>query len=331
MTNLFTSATLKLTGWYLLILMVLSLTFSAILYELSASELRRGLRAPVGVQSVGLFMDNEYAESLRESRYQEGVSRLTGNLIVLNLVTLLAGGGLSYLLARRTLQPIHEAMVAQGQFTSDASHELRTPLAVMQSEIEVGLRDKSATKQEYRELLESNLDEVHRLRELSDRLLQLSSERELPLSLVKLDDISIEAVSHVVKLAQQKNISVVNEVKPVSIEANLEALADAVTVLLDNAIKYSPDGTTVTMSSEERGRTVLLHVTDQGQGIAEEDLPHIFDRFYRADTSRSRQHVEGHGLGLSIAQRLVEQHSGQLDVKSAKGEGTTFTIRLPRG
>lgn len=331
MTNLFTSASLKLTGWYLLILMVISLTFSAILYQLASAELRRGLRAPAGISiNGGLFMESSYAQQLRETRYREGVARLTGNLIVLNVATLVAGGGVSYFLARRTLQPIHEAMEAQGRFTSDASHELRTPLAVMQSEIEVGLRDKAATKQGYKELLESNLDEVNRLRELSDRLLQLSSERDLQLSPVALDDVSIEAISHVVKNAQQKHIAVVNEVKPVRIEANLEALADAVTVLLDNAIKYSPNGTTVTMSSEVRGKTVLLHVTDEGPGIAEEDLPHVFDRFYRADTSRSRQHVEGHGLGLSIAQRIVSQHDGQVEITSEPGKGSTFTIRLPR-
>lgn len=330
MTNLFTSASLKLTSWYLLILMVISLTFSGILYQLASAELRRGLRAPVGISiNGGLFMENDYARQLRESRYRDGVARLTGNLVVLNVVTLVAGGGVSYFLARRTLQPIHEAMEAQGRFTSDASHELRTPLTVMQSEIEVGLRDNAATKKDYRDLLESNLDEVHRLRELSDRLLQLASEQDLPLSLSRLDDIAIEAISRIVKPAQQKHISVVNEVGPVNVSANLEALADAITILLDNALKYSPKHTTVTMSSEEKGKHVLLHVRDEGPGIANKDLPHIFDRFYRADLSRSRQHVAGHGLGLSIAQRIVEQHDGQLHVESEVGKGTTFTIHLP--
>jgi len=331
MNKLFNSASLKLTGWYLLILMVISLLFSAILYGISSAELQRSLRAQVpGAPPGTIFIDTTAARELRHERYEESRSRLIANLVVLNIATLIAGGGISYFLARKTLEPIQEAVEAQGRFTSDASHELRTPLAVMLAEIEVGLRQKTATKKDYQKLLESNLDEVHRLRELSDRLLQLTSERDIPLVDAKLDDVSIEAVSRVVKLAQAKHITVVNEVGPVSVRANVEALADAVTVLLDNALKYSPDKTTITMSSEEKGNHILLHVIDEGSGIAAEDLPHIFDRFYRADTSRSRGPDEGYGLGLSIAERIVAQHHGKLLVQSALNKGTTFTIRLPR-
>ena len=327
MNDLFDSATLKLTGWYLLILMMVSLLFSGILYGISSNELRRSLRAP-GQTMLGLFVENDAARELRESRYKEGQARVLGNLIVLNVSTLVAGGGVSYLLARRTLRPIREAMEVQSRFTSDASHELRTPLAIMRSEIEVGLRDKSATKKDYKELLESNLDEVERLRELSDRLLLLASERELPLDIVSLDEISIEALNRVIKPAQLKKIDVVNEVSPIMVRANLEAMADVVTVLLDNALKYSDEKTTVTIHSELRGRTAILSVTDQGHGIEGDDLPRIFDRFYRVDGSRSRQHVEGHGLGLSIAKRIVDQHGGQLNVQSEPGRGATFSIRL---
>ena len=327
MNDLFDSATLKLTGWYLLILMMVSLLFSGILYGISSNELRRSLRAP-GQTMLGLFVENDAARELRESRYKEGQARVLGNLIVLNVSTLVAGGGVSYLLARRTLVPIREAMEVQSRFTSDASHELRTPLAIMRSEIEVGLRDKSATKKDYKELLESNLDEVERLRELSDRLLLLASERELPLDIVSLDEISIEALNRVIKPAQLKKIDVVNEVSPIMVRANLEAMADVVTVLLDNALKYSDEKTTVTIHSGVRGRTAILSVTDQGHGIEGDDLPRIFDRFYRVDGSRSRQHVEGHGLGLSIAKRIVDQHGGQLNVQSEPGRGATFSIRL---
>lgn len=331
MNKQLSSATLKLTAWYLVILMGISLLFSVILFGLSTGELHRSLRAPTpGMVSGGMFFEDRYGEQLRESRYDEGVARMTGNLIILNLATLLVGGGLSYVLAQRTLRPIHEAMEAQGRFTSDASHELRTPLTVMQSEIEVGLRDPSATKADYRELLESSLDEVGRLHELSDRLLQLASERELELAPTSLDDVATEAMNRVIKVALQKDIAIDNTVGRVVAQANLEALADAVTVLLDNALKYSDAGTKITISSEEKGRSLLLHVTDEGQGIAEEDIAHVFDRFYRADASRSRQHVEGHGLGLSIARRIVAQHHGELTVASVPGTGSTFTIRLPR-
>lgn len=332
MNTLFESATLKLTCWYLAILMVLSLLFSAILFQLASAELRHGLRAPVREVWLesGLFMENEAARNFRETRYEEGISHLIGNLVVMNVVTLVAGGGLSYILARRTLQPIQDAMEAQGRFTSDASHELRTPLTIMQSEIEVGLRDKHATKHTYRDLLASNLDEVHRLRQLSDRLLVLASDRDLELGPISLEEVAIEAVSHVVKLAQQKRITVTNDVGPVIVQGNREALADVITILLENAIKYSPEKTAVTLSSSVRNKTAIIQVADQGPGIAQDDLPHIFDRFYRADSSRSRQHVQGHGLGLSIARRIVTQHGGQLSVKNNPHVGAVFTIRLPK-
>jgi signal transduction histidine kinase len=330
MNNLFQSATLRLTGWYLLILMAISLLFSGILYEISSAELRRSLRAPDIIINDGLFYQSNAAEQLRESRYNEGIARITGNLILLNIGALIVGGGLSYILARRTLRPIHEAMEVQGRFVSDASHELRTPLTVMQSEIEVGLRDSSATKADYKKLLESNLDEVGRLHELSDRLLQLSSQRDLELVDTQLDEVAIEALNRVVKVAQARNISVVNDVGRAEIRASRDALADAVTILLDNALKYGANGSTVTMHSSLLPRAVLLHVSDEGPGIAVKDLPYIFDRFYRVDSSRSRSHVEGHGLGLSIAKRIVQQHGGELSVESKLGKGSTFTIRLPR-
>ncbi|HEX8390089.1 MAG TPA: HAMP domain-containing sensor histidine kinase [Candidatus Saccharimonadales bacterium] len=330
MNRLFQSATLQLTGWYLLVLMIISLLFSSILYTISIDQLRRSLRGPVTGPFAELF-DTQAVRVFREQRYREGQASLLTNLGMLNTVALVAGGGASYFLARRTLQPIRQALEAQGRFTSDASHELKTPLTVMQTEIEVGLREENATKALYRGLLESNLDEVNRLRELSDRLLTLSANHELPLKPTMLDDVAIQAVTHIVKPAQLKDITVINEVKPVSVLANADALADAVTILLDNAIKYSPVGTTVSLRSVGRGgKSVSLEVRDQGPGIAAEDLPHIFDRFYRADPSRTRDNVEGHGLGLSIAQRIAQQHHGELTVDSRSRKGATFRIRLMR-
>ena len=329
MANLFTSASLKLTGWYLLILMVVSVLFSGLLFGVATGELRHGLRAPARPQDggVGLFMDSYDARQLRESRFQEARGNLAGNLILFNLGTLILGGGASYLLARRTLRPIREAMDAQARFVSDASHELRTPLAVMQSEIEVSLRAQ-ASKKEYHEILESNLEEVNRLRQLTDRLLLLSGDSALELQALPLDEVVADALAHVVTIAQSKSIAIDNKVAPINARVNRESLADAITILLENAIKYSPKETTVVVTSEAQGRYVLLHITDHGQGIAREDINKIFDRFYRADQSRSKLVVEGHGLGLSIARRIVELHDGVITAESELGKGTTFTLKL---
>lgn len=328
--QLLQSATLKLTAWYLLIIMLLSLGFSLVLYSLSSAELERQLPLR-GSRIEALFPDAESFIAFRQNQIDAGRARLASNLIVINLVTLAAGGAASYLLARRTLQPIADAMEAQGRFISDASHELRTPLTAMQAEIEVSLRGSSTlSKTAMKSLLESNLQEVNKLRNLSDRLLQLSAENQLQLSPVNLEEPAIDAMNRMLVTAQAKHIAIENEVRPLKVTANAESLSDLLIILLDNAIKYSPEGSTVRLTSDVKGRTALLRIADMGIGINASDLPHIFDRFYRADVSRtSLKGINGYGLGLAIARRIVAMHKGSIDVQSTPGKGTIFTIKLP--
>ena len=326
--RLFHSATLGLTLWYVLILTVLSLFFSGIVYSIAANELHRPLGPGNQRQDSYSFGVLNDFEELRQRREQEGKTRLVTSLVVFNAVVIATGGLASYYLARRTLQPIEEALEAQTRFTSDAAHELRTPLAVMQSEIEIGLRDKRATVPKQRDLLESNLDEVGRLRSLTDRLLLLSNLKAVEVSPTSLDDVATEAVNRVIPLALAKHIGIESTVGKQAAVANAEILTDMLVILLDNAIKYSPKKSAITISAKTQGKHVVLDVTDNGPGIEAKDLPHIFDRFYRADTSRSKENVEGHGLGLSIAKRSVEAMGGTITAASTPGKGTTFTIRL---
>ena len=244
-------------------------------------------------------------------------------------LTLALGGGASYLLARRTLQPIEDALESQSRFSSDAAHELRTPLAIMQSEIEVEMRNKKATKASHEATLVSNLEEVERLRTLADRLLLLAGNQDLPLGSVQLEETAIDAVNRLIPLAQDKQISVHNEVKPSVVRANYESLADIITILIDNAIKYSPTHSTITLTSASNEKYAFLSVSDEGQGLTAEEQTKIFDRFYRADAARSAQNVEGHGLGLSIAKRLIELQDGKIEVTSSENKGSIFTVRLP--
>lgn len=328
--NLFRSATLRLTLWYMVILIVLSLLFSIIVYSLASHEFSRPF-TPNNYQVTLQRIDpNSNFFVLRDARADEARQHLLGNLIVFNVAALSAGGLFSYLLARRTLRPIEEAMESQARFSSDAAHELRTPLSVMQSEIEIALRDKKASKSTQKETLESNLDEVHRLRALTDRLLMLANMKELQLSPTQLEDVAIDAVGNAIPLAQEKGITIDNQVGALKAHANRESLTDVVTILLDNAIKYSPRKSHVVLSATERNKRILLTVTDNGPGIAPKDQQHIFNRFYRADTSRSKAHVEGHGLGLSIAKRIMEAHGGNITLTSKKGKGASFTLHLDK-
>jgi len=319
--------------YYLAMILGLSLGFSLFLYHVSSNELDRGLRRPGYIVSNGLATNNIQAnfEQLMQDRIDEAHANLIFNLFVFNLFILIVGGVVSFLLAQRTLQPVEKAIEAQSRFTADASHELRTPLTAMQTEIEVALRKRDLSAPQAKKLLQSNLEEVSKLRALSENLLKLArnGDQSLEKQSVSLEDISIEAMNHVVKAAQAKKISIENNVKPLAVNADKVALVEVFNVLLDNAIKYSPIGSEITLTSKQDGNNAMVSVKDRGQGISKEDLPHVFDRFYRSDQSRTKTKVEGYGLGLSIAQQLVQLHGGSISVVSTLGKGSTFSVNLP--
>ena len=323
------SAVLKLTFAYLFIIMALSIAFSVTLYHISDGELNRGLRRP----GEPVFRETSYYnfDAFRETRLSEGRQNLKSNLVLLNIITFGAGFAASYLLARKTLEPIEEAMESQMRFTADASHELRTPLTAMQTEIEVALRDKNLTKEEAKELLESNLEEVEKLRRLSDGLLRLAqnSGQKLTQSKANVAE-SIElAVDHVSKQADAKKVtlSFADSINATA-KGDTGAIAEVVAILLDNAIKYSDQKTTIEVTLKSPNNHVEIRVKDQGVGIAKEDIEHIFDRFYRADSSRTKHDTGGYGLGLSIAKKIVDLHDGVIRVEKTSKKGTTFLVVL---
>lgn len=327
------SAAFKLTLWYLTLIMLLSISFSTILFRISTNELVTSARRqdPLFDQlqrgSFFVYQDTR-AQQLAEAR-----EHLRTNLIFFNAATLILGGMASYLLARRTLRPIEEAMDAQARFTSDASHELRTPLAVMETELEVVLRDTHADPKELRRTLESNLEEVVKLKLLSQQLLQLANQdsEALDLEQVNLNEIVTEASLRVTPIADSKSITMKNKLPrtPLIVQGDRTSLGEICTILLENAIKYSEQHTTVTATVRTIDGWATITVADEGHGIRASDLPHVFDRFYRSDASRSKQHVEGYGLGLSIAQQLAKAQQGRITVTSEIDKGSIFTVTLP--
>ena len=325
------SAVGRLTLWYLLILTLLSLLFSIIVYGIAVNELHRPVGGPRQMSAQIFGESSDTFERYRLEREREGKENLVTGLLMFNILVISTGGLASYLLAKRTLEPIEAALEAQTRFSSDAAHELRTPLAVMQSEIEVGLRSSKPTIDTQRALLKSSLDEVGRLRQLTDRLLLLSNFSTVELTHTVLDEIVTEAINRVVPQALAKRISIDSIVGKETALAHPELITDTLVILLDNAVKYCPPKSEVKISAIEQGRHVLLQVKDNGPGIAAADLPHIFDRFYRADVSRTKHTVEGHGLGLSIAKRAAEAMHGTITATSEPQKGTTFTLKLIAG
>lgn len=325
--NQFDAATLKLTGWYLAILMTVSLAFSVVIYQIAAREFDR----PLPPESQTRFLTQaDIIRAAREARAVESKRAVLINLTIMNVITLTIGAGASYLFARRTLRPIERAMEAQAQFVSDASHELRTPLAVMRAENEIVLRDKKPSVKVLRDTMESNLEEIERLRLLTDRLLALSSEQSLPLAGFSAGEAVHEAVLRYESAAKQKRITLDVQADDVQARGHQETVCDIVSILIDNAIKYSPEKTTITISAHEHNGRIAVSVADEGDGIASEDISRIFDRFYRADSSRSKTRVEGHGLGLALAARLAGLNRAQLRAANREPHGAIFTLDLEK-
>ncbi len=334
---MFQSATIKLTAWYLALIMGLSLAFSLVLYNSSAETLNAAYDHQRTAIKQQFFNDFGFTPSqldlnrLRDREISSGQQQLIANLTLANLGVLVVGGLASFYMARRTLRPLEQTMEAQARFTADASHELRTPLTAMQTEIEVSLRDKSLSIGEARELLKSNLEEVMKLQDLSNGLLARANQDKENFEPKKLSSEAVlkEAIGRTAKIAAQKNITIDDKAEDQDVLGSKDGLVQLLAILLDNAIKYSPEGSTITLSSVTKGNNALISVTDQGNGIKPEDLPYIFDRLYRADQSRNKQKVTGYGLGLSIAKKIVELHKGAIDVTSKVDHGSTFTVRVP--
>lgn len=335
---MFQSARISLTAWYLLIIMCISLLFSAVIFhrvnsELIEFDIQQRIRQDRIDRMFGNFSISPRVPSYDPTIIDEARQRFILILAVINGAILAIAGGAGYFLAGKTLRPIREMVGEQQRFISDASHELRTPITALTSEIEVHLRDKNLTLPEAKELLKSNLEEVHNLERLTNNLLELStygtvSNASLFVSL-NLSEIIQEAVKRVQRLATKKKMKMTTLVADISVRGIEVKLIELFVILLDNAIKYGDMGTEIQVFAKKRTRGVLIGITNTGVGIEKKDIPHIFERFYRSDNSRTKTNISGYGLGLSIAQKIVALHNGEIQVKSIPHKETTFTIFLP--
>ncbi len=231
---------------------------------------------------------------------------------------------------------LQAAFERQRQFTSDASHEMRTPLAVMRGEIELALR-RERTTPDYQRTLTSNLEEIIRLSRLVEDLLMLAradaGKVELQREPLELRQLCADMTDYISPLAEQRNQTLRYVAPPadVTINADSHRIKQLLLNLLDNAIKYTGEGGEITISLKAENDTAILTITDTGRGIPSEDLPHVFERFFRrsAKTADRTATGSGSGLGLSIVKWIVDAHDGQIEARSQLGEGTTFAVRLP--
>jgi two-component system, OmpR family, sensor histidine kinase CiaH len=248
--------------------------------------------------------------------------------IISGAIAVLAG----FFLAERALVPIQRSWNKQQQFVADASHELRTPLSILLVNLERLFRHPDHTIEQESQKISVMIRETRRMNKLVSDLLTLarsdSNQLQILYEPVRLDEILNRVADQFRELASLKNITIETSIaSPILMDGDEQRLHQLLVILLDNALKYTHEGS-IKISCHTSSSFVYLTVEDTGVGIAKEDLPHIFDRFYRGDKARSRS-GEGTGLGLSIAEWIIKAHHGKVRVESQKGVGTVFHITLP--
>lgn len=227
---------------------------------------------------------------------------------------------------------LEAAFENERRFLADASHELRSPLANVRGTIEVALR-RPRSGEEYRETLAASLDEIERLSRLVNALLTLSraDAGQLPYAYApcRLAAVAEGAVKAHASRAAERGVRLeLAAAEPFELLADADRLREVIDNLVDNALRYAPPDSAIVVSVRREGDRARLSVQDSGPGLSLDEQVHVFDRFYRADRSRSR-HSGGTGLGLSIAKAIVDAHRGRLSVQSAPGHGCTFLVDLP--
>jgi heavy metal sensor kinase len=298
-----------------LIVLALGLPLVVALAGAGGYLLARGALAPIDhlASEAQRITADRLHERLKVPNERDEIGRLTG---VIN----------------QTIARLESSFDQLRRFTADSSHELRTPLAVVRGIGEAAVAERRSPA-EYEEAIGSMLEEIDRMSSLVDTLLRLShgdaGTIRLSREAIDLDQLARDVAASLGILAEERNQKViVDATTRVSVRADRLVLREAVTNVLDNAIKYGPDGSTVTMRVDRVGDEGLLAITDEGPGVPAEHRDRIFNRFFRIDEARSRERG-GAGLGLAIAKWAVEIHGGRITVHEAGDGGSEFRISLP--
>ncbi len=341
---MFSSAHLRLTAWYLAILITVSVLFSVAVFRLTVVEVMRfemSQRARVE-ERLGKYI-SPFGRPTRFERLPVNIElieevkyRIGSFLVLINGGIFICGGGLAYFLAAKTLQPIKTMLESQNQFIGDISHELKTPLTSLRMTNELFLRKSDKSVLSAQQMAAENIREIDDMHGLIEMLIDMHRlEYDGDLHSFK-DQCNVSAIItkslHTLKSPiHSKDIIVKTTLQTPDqmVHGSEFLLTKLVTILVDNAIKYSGIGTQITIHTIHHKRSLTLTVSDQGIGISPKDLPHIFTRFYKGDVARTRsEESNSFGLGLSIAQKIAHMHASRITVQSTQGIGSAFSIRL---
>lgn len=327
--NQFQLTRLRLTVIYAALLLTILIISSVITHSIFSSRLEHrfpGQPIPPPPQSIRINRD------LRNQVRHE----LFTSLIFVNGILFISAVGLSYILAGITLRPIQQIYNRQRHFISDASHELRTPLAILQTDLENELANAQTSLPE-KNRSKSHLEEVKQMSNIVNDLLfisQLDGADQLSVTtkIINLSKIIATAIQRLQKYAANNQVKITaSPTIPqhlIQIKANPEHLMQAISNIIKNGIDYNkPNGQVIIDLKQTKNQAIII-ISDTGIGIAANEIPRLFDRFYRVDQSRSRQ-LGGSGLGLSIVQSVIHNYSGTIDITSQPNHGTTVTLTFP--
>ena len=329
----------RLTLSYLAVIMTLSLIFTGIIYLLSTASLNRPLlpseeeNSSVSVEAPE-FEEHSFENTFRKRlERRDNTTRMTiiYSLAGFNLGIFVIGIFVSRSLAKLTLAPIERAMMKQTQFIFDASHELKTPLTAMLVRNEVALRKKSLPEEKAREVIEKNIEEILKMKELTASMLDVARENGEP---EKSTEISVPEFLAGLKeklapVARGRGVKIETEMnlgKSLRASVAKNTLEQILTIFADNAMKYSGEKI-IYLRAGRRGKNVAFSVKDNGAGVKKEDQKRIFERFYQVDAARTRtEDKTGHGLGLAIAKNLAERQGYKIVLRSSEGRGAEFEV-----
>lgn len=329
----------RLTLSYLAVIMTLSLIFTGIIYLLSTASLNRPL-LPNEEENSSVSMEApEFEEHSFENTFRKRLERrdnttrttIIYSLVGFNLGIFVIGIFVSRSLAKLTLAPIERAMMKQTQFIFDASHELKTPLTAMLVRNEVVLRKKSLPEEKAREVIEKNIEEILKMKELTASMLDVARENGEP---EKSTEISVpeflaDLQEKLAPVARERGVKIETEMnlgKNLRASAAKNTLEQILTIFADNAMKYSGEKI-IYLRAGRRGKNVAFSVKDNGAGVKKEDQKRIFERFYQVDAARTRtEDKTSHGLGLAIAKNLAERQGYKIVLRSSEGRGAEFEV-----
>jgi signal transduction histidine kinase len=341
-SGIFIKARWKLTVFYTLFISIVVILFSSAIYFGYLYYLRGAFENELTGEDHGSESElggsedqgNTSQFSITPQEISANASRRLGIIILIADGCIIAVSAfLGYALAGFTLKPIQNNQDAQRRFMSDASHELRTPLSIMKTGIEVELRNPG-NPLECKPILNSNLEEINRMADLVENLLFIlrvdSGNENFKFEILDLSQIISSVIQNMKPYAAQRKVDLISANVPTGllITGDLNKLKQAFYNILKNAVDYSKPGGQVQLTVLKQPKTAQIEITDKGIGIPVEELPFVFERFFRSSNNSGRYN-NGSGLGLAITKEIIEKHKGEIKIESSFGNWTKVTMSLP--